>query len=118
MSTTASLASLTGLLKALGDETRLGIVALLAHGELCVCHVESVLELSQPNASRHLGVLRNAGVVAARRAGNWMYYRLAPQADPECARLLRTLVQGFARDDRLRSVCCKAQRTKGPKVSA
>ena len=51
---------LTRLLKALGDETRLRMVALLAHGELCVCHLESALELSQPTASRHLAVLRAA----------------------------------------------------------
>ncbi len=43
---------LTRLFRALADETRLRIVALLAHGELCVCHLETALELSQPNVSR------------------------------------------------------------------
>ncbi len=70
------------LFKALGDETRLRIVALLSHGELCVCHVESALGLCQPNASRHLTVLKNAGVVDHRRQGNWVYYRLVRQKDP------------------------------------
>ena len=51
------------LFKALGDETRLRIVALLSHGELCVCHIEAALTLTQPTASRHLGVLRATGVV-------------------------------------------------------
>lgn len=72
---------LSVLFKALGDETRLRIVALLAHGELCVCHLQAGLKTSQPNVSRHLAVLRAAGVVAARRDGSWMYYRLAEQAD-------------------------------------
>src|SRR5258706_14927312 len=69
------------LFKALGDETRLRIVALLTHGELCVCHLEAALALSQPNASRQLGILRAAAVVEPRRDGSWVYYRLGPQAD-------------------------------------
>ena len=68
------------LLRAVADETRLRIVALLAEGELCVCHVEAALALPQPTVSRHLGVLRAAGVVDARRDGTWVYYRLAPAA--------------------------------------
>ena len=58
-------------------ETRLRIVNLLAHrGELCVCDVESILEVSQSKASRHLTYLKNAGVVTDRRDGAWVYYRL------------------------------------------
>ena len=78
--------------KALGDETRLRIVALLSHGELCVCHFESALGLSQPNASRQLGVLRSAGIVDSRREGSWVYYRLAPQLDEFCKQQLKALV--------------------------
>src|SRR5574341_901155 len=85
------------LFKALGDETRLRIVALLVHGELCVCHLEAALGLTQSNASRQLGVLRAAGVVDTRREGSWVYYRLADQTDDECRRQLRSLVASFAR---------------------
>src|SRR5947199_10469940 len=92
----------SALFKALGDETRLRIVALLAHGELCVCHVEAALGLTQPNASRQLAVLRAAGVAEARRDGNWTYYRIAEQADEDCRRLLRSLVASFAKRDTLR----------------
>ena len=63
----AGVRPLTKLFRALGDETRLRIVALLSHGELCVCHLENALDLSQPNVSRQLGILRAAGVVDARR---------------------------------------------------
>ncbi|HLM43787.1 MAG TPA: metalloregulator ArsR/SmtB family transcription factor, partial [Myxococcaceae bacterium] len=59
--------------KALGDETRLRIVALLSHGELCVCHFASALGLNQSTTSRQLSVLRAAGVVEARREGSWVY---------------------------------------------
>src|ERR1700682_4626404 len=79
------------MFKALGDPNRLRIVAVLSHGELCVCHIETALGLSQPAASRHLAVLRNAGVVEPRREGTWIYYRLAPQFDETCRRQLRAL---------------------------
>lgn len=100
--------------KALGDETRLRIVALLSHGELCVCHVETALSLSQPNASRQLGVLRNAGIVESRREGSWVYYRLAPQADDLCRTHLRALTSAFEKEDVLRADVTRLLKGKGP----
>ena len=67
------------LLKALADPTRLRIVGLLHHGEICVCHIHDSLGISQPKASRHLAYLRRAGVVTADKRGLWVYYGLAPQ---------------------------------------
>jgi len=65
------------LFKALADETRLRIMNLLLAGEeLCVCDIMAVLGLPQSTVSRHLGVLRNADLVADRCQGIWMYYRL------------------------------------------
>jgi len=64
------------LLKALSDETRLRILALLCKGELCVCDLMAVLNLPQSTVSRHLATLRNAGWVEDRRQGVWMHYRL------------------------------------------
>jgi len=63
--------------KAMADETRLRIVNLLVRGELCVCEIMKVLDIGQSKASRHLGVLRHAGLVSHRREGLWMYYSLA-----------------------------------------
>lgn len=105
---------MTRLLKALADPTRLRIVALLAHGELCVCHVEAALDLSQPNASRQLGILRNAGVVDTRREGSWIYYRLVEQADRDCERQLQSLVGGFAQRTVVRADVKKLLKVKGP----
>jgi ArsR family transcriptional regulator len=110
--------ALTQLFRALGDETRLRIVALLAHGELCVCHVEAALALSQPKVSRHLAVLRGAGVVEARRAGSWIYYRLASQADGERRRQLDQLVRGFAKQATLRDDVKRLVRARGPGTCA
>ena len=65
------------LFKALADETRLRILNLVAHRELCVCHLVEALELGQSKVSRHLAHLRNAGLVNDRREGLWIYYSLA-----------------------------------------
>jgi ArsR family transcriptional regulator len=65
------------IFKALADETRLRILALLGEGELCVCDLMIVLDLPQSTVSRHLATLRNAELVEDRRQGVWMYYRLA-----------------------------------------
>jgi ArsR family transcriptional regulator len=100
--------------RALGDETRLRIIALLSHGELCVCHLEAALGLSQPNISRHLAVLRAAGIVDDRREGNWVHYRLLEQKDAERGRHLRGLVDSFAKRDVLRRDVGKLLKVRGP----
>jgi arsenate reductase len=66
------------LLKALADPTRLRLAVLLARrGETCVCRLVEALGMPQSSVSRHLAVLRNCGLVEARREGTWMHYRLA-----------------------------------------
>jgi len=77
----AVLQAYTALFKALADETRLRIYLLLGGGEVCVCQIQVALGMPQAKISRHLTVLRHAGLVAARREGLWMYYsRAAPSA--------------------------------------
>ena len=67
--------------KALADPTRVAIVNRLAGaGEVCVCAFVGELGLSQPTVSHHLRILREAGLVDARRRGTWAYYRLVPEA--------------------------------------
>jgi ArsR family transcriptional regulator len=78
-----STADLGALLRALGDETRLRIFALLTKAELCVCEIEDMLDLSQSLVSNHLAVLRRAGLVERRRDaedGRWIFYRANPMA--------------------------------------
>ena len=66
------------LFKALGDETRLEILGMLASNgaELCVCDIESHFALSQPTISHHLRLLREARLISGERRGNWIYYSL------------------------------------------
>ncbi|NCO52017.1 MAG: winged helix-turn-helix transcriptional regulator [Deltaproteobacteria bacterium] len=63
------------IFKALADETRLRILALLLDGELCVCEIMAALDLPQSTVSRHLAYLRNTGWVKDSRRGVWMYYK-------------------------------------------
>jgi DNA-binding transcriptional ArsR family regulator len=69
---------LGALLRALSDDTRLRIFALLTKAELCVCEIEDILDLSQSLVSNHLAVLRRAGLVESRRDAEdarWIFYR-------------------------------------------
>jgi ArsR family transcriptional regulator len=78
--------------KGLADQNRLRILNLLLHGELCVCDIHYVLETPQPNTSRHLTYLKNAGLILDRREGTRVYYRLA-QLDEEGPKLLFAFLQ-------------------------
>lgn len=80
---------------AVADATRRRILALLAdQGELCVCELTAALDDIQPKVSRHLCVLKNAGVVVARREGTWMFYRLPASLPAWTLGVLHTLPQG------------------------
>ena len=114
MSTTLDVSPLAKVLKALADETRLRIVALLAHGELCVCHFEGALGVPQPTVSRNLAVLRHAGLVHTRRDGSWIYYRLAEQDDAAVARVMEALVAEFGAQSVLAADVERLRATKGP----
>jgi predicted transcriptional regulator len=101
---------------AVADATRRRILALLVdQGELCVCELTAALDDIQPKISRHLGVLKDAGVVIPRREGTWMFYRLSPSLPAWAAALLKTLpdaaAAGFKADlKRLKVMAGRPQR--------
>lgn len=79
------------IFKALGDPVRLRLFYLLSSGqELCVCHLTEALELPQSTISRHLAVLRQAGVVDTRRDGKWIHYRLSGDMAGPLSALVRS----------------------------
>jgi ArsR family transcriptional regulator, lead/cadmium/zinc/bismuth-responsive transcriptional repressor len=86
------LTELEDLFKVFSDATRLRILGALASGELCVCDIGAVLGMSQSAVSHQLAVLRAARMVAFRREGKTVYYRLA---DDHVA-LLHELGRGHA----------------------
>ena len=88
---TTRLTHIEALLKALADVTRLRILALLVGRETCVCEIHGALRLPQPTVSRHLAYLRRSGLVATRREGLWVHYRLA-SLDDTVLRMLTDIV--------------------------
>lgn len=64
---------------ALADQSRVRILFSLRDGELCVCQIVELLQLATSTISKHLSILRQAGLVDSRKDARWMYYRLADQ---------------------------------------
>ena len=108
--------NLENLFKALADRTRLRLINLIGDSEVCVCFLVEILKTSQPKISRHLAYLRHAQIVAARREGKWMHYRLTEPPDEHAARILREVRASlgehpeFQHDrEKLERVCCAVQ---------
>jgi len=80
--------------KVLAEPTRLRLAVLLSiRGETCVCELAEALETPQYTISRHLGIMRSAGLVEARREGTWMHYKLS-----KARNRLEECLQGCFRD--------------------
>jgi ArsR family transcriptional regulator len=101
------------LFRALADRTRLRLINLMSEGEVCVCFFVEILGTNQPKISRHLAYLRRAGIVAARREGKWMHYRIIQPGDAYAATVLADVQAWLAADPqmqtdrkRLVKVCC------------
>ena len=101
------------LFKALADRTRLRLLNLMAAGEVCVCFFVEVLGTNQPKISRHLAYLRRAGVVAARREGKWMHYRITTPENEHAARVFGEVMTWLGEDRdmqkdraRMQTICC------------
>lgn len=109
--------TMESLLRALGERVRLRILNLIGDAELCVCFFVAALDLPQPTISRHLAYLRREGVVAARRDGLWMHYRIVPPGDANVSAVLRSTLDWCARDpemkrdrQRLTKACCAPEK--------
>jgi ArsR family transcriptional regulator len=85
------------LFSALGHDTRLRSLMLLSrHRELCVCELTHVIGAAQPHMSRHLAQLRENGLVAIRRQGLWIYYRINPDLPEWARKVLHETAEGLA----------------------
>lgn len=88
---------LVTIYECLCDMTRLRLLHILAQGPLCVCHFQEVLREPQVKISKHLGYLRDRGLVKSERRGNWMIYAL-PAKPPRTLRANLTCLQDCARE--------------------
>ena len=105
------------LFAALADRTRLRLLNLMNGKEVCVCYFVEILGQSQPKISRHLAYLRRAGIVAARREGKWMHYKIVTPKHTGAARILRETLAVIWQEKsmqadlaRLGKACCAPQR--------
>ena len=101
---------------ALSDQTRLRLLNLMYGREVCVCYFVEILGQGQPKVSRHLAYLRKAGIVAPRREGKWMHYRIVAPPHEGATRLLyetltvlRNQKAMQADAERLEKACCASQ---------
>jgi ArsR family transcriptional regulator, arsenate/arsenite/antimonite-responsive transcriptional repressor len=99
--------------QALGDNTRLRLLNLMGDQEICVCYFVEILNQPQPKISRHLAYLRSAGIVATRRDGKWMHYRIVMPPHIGATQILQQTL-GWLKEDRamqadrarLTKACC------------
>lgn len=108
--------------QALGDRTRLRLLNLMGEREICVCYFVEILASPQPKISRHLAYLRRAGVVAARREGKWMHYRIVTPPHSGAVQILRQTLAALREDKamqadraRLTKACCTPAGIQVPK---
>ena len=107
---------LTVLFAALADSTRLRLLNLMDGREVCVCYFVEILGQSQPKISRHLAYLRRAEIVAARRDGKWMHYRIVIPVHDAAAKVLSATLAALRQEKamqadlvRLVRACCSSQ---------
>ncbi len=85
--------------RAVADRSRVRILKLLEPGELCVCQITAVLALAPATISKHLSVLKSAGLVFQRKQGRWVHYRLADRAVNPYALAMLIMIQERVGDD-------------------
>lgn len=101
---------LVKITKALADTNRLRILTALEERELCVCQITELLELAPSTVSKHLLLLRQAGLISSRKNGRWMHYQLVRNDAPKLADEWLRFVLGSIKDHKLD--CSDKQRLK------
>ena len=98
-----SMRDFVNITKALADATRIRILLALRPGELCACQITELFGLAPSTMSKHLYLLRQAGLVDSRKEGRWIYYRLPGQEAPACVQqALKWVVASLADAPRIR----------------
>ena len=103
--------------KALGDPNRIRIMKMLERRRLCVCEVREILGLSNSTVSKHLSILRDAGLVIDSKDGKWVNYRLNDRAaDGFIRSLLTSLRSSFGEDEDVQTDRSKVRRVDRKKI--
>ena len=88
---------------ALADGTRLRLLNLMRDGEVCVCFFADALSTNDPKISRHLAYLKRAGLVAGRRDGKWMHYKIVRPEMRIAAEILDLTLEAIELDPQMRT---------------
>ena len=97
-----SMLEFQNIVSAIGDENRLRAIMALRTGELCVCQIVELLQLAHSTVSKHMSILKQAGLVESRKKGRWVYYRLPDIAEaPVLCRQALSWVYGAVSTDPL-----------------
>jgi len=86
-------------LKAVSDRNRMRILKMLEQRKMCVCELAAVLGIKQPSASKHLGILKDAGLITDERNGPWIDYSLCGEKINRYAPELRSAIGSWLNDD-------------------
>lgn len=89
------------VLKAVADKNRMRIVKMLEIKSMCVCELAAVLGITQPSVSKHLGILKNAGLIQDARSGQWIEYSLCRTRINEYAPVFQATLNKWLNDDPL-----------------
>lgn len=100
------------ILKAAADETRLRILSQLLKSEMCVCEIEQCLGLTQSNASRHLTVLKKAGILDSYKNAQWTYFKISDEFINENKELYEYLVRKISMLPCYENDCAKFESCK------
>ncbi|MEW6265497.1 MAG: metalloregulator ArsR/SmtB family transcription factor [Thermodesulfobacteriota bacterium] len=99
--------------RALADENRVRALTALRDGELCVCQIIELLDLAPSTVSKHMWVLRQAGLVKARKQGRWNYYRLPDEEVPEeIVTIVGWLLKSVAREKVIREDAARLKKLR------
>jgi DNA-binding transcriptional ArsR family regulator len=90
------------VVKALADESRTRIVLALRDRELCVCQIVELLRLAPSTVSKHMAILKQAGLVESRKEGRWVHYRLSESAGSLSAQVADLAAEWLRKDARVR----------------
>jgi ArsR family transcriptional regulator len=91
----------TNKTKALADPNRVRIVMALRGGELCVCRIIELLKLAPSTVSKHITILKQAGLVKGRKEGRWMHYQLPSKTDPETRNTLSWVFESLKKSSEI-----------------
>jgi ArsR family transcriptional regulator len=105
--------------KALSDANRVRALMLLTDGPLCVCQIIEMLGLAASTTSKHMSILRQAGLVEADKQGRWMHYRLAGKnAAPQVRKAIQWTVSGLGDDPQIQKDKAKLKKLGNSEVES